>query len=218
MRLYPFRWTVGLALLFLVGCSLSGTFLIGSWKDPAWSNRVKTIYVVGMSKHDLYRRLFEDEFSRRLRDYGVAGLPSYRDLPAGQEAGKDVISQKMAANGADSVLITRIIDKRKEELVTPGRVSGYDRGPYYAREPYAPDPYYRNWNTYYDRSFDMVYEPPRKVTYEVVTLESNLYDAKSGALIWSAQLETPSDEANIKELITDFVETVTTKLSEDGIL
>ena len=121
-------------------------------------------------------------------------------------------------NGADSVLLTRIIGKRTEEVVNPGHVTIYDNSPrYYGRNSYYPRPYYRNYNSYYDRRYGMTYEPATVSPFQVVTLESNLYDTASNELIWSAQLETII-EGNIDTLINDFIQTVTKDLKEQGLI
>lgn len=210
---YP--WII-LATLLLAACA--STTVTGSWKNPEYSGLPRNIYIVGISKQDTNRRIFEDEFSRQLQGYGVTGISSYKDLAEPQNATKEAIADRVIKNGADSVLMTRIIGKRTEEVVTPGRISGYETGPNYAYpRPYYPDPYYRDWGNYYDRRFEATYEPPIVTQFQVVTIEANLYDAKSGALIWSAQLETVV-EASTQELIADFVTTVTKDLRKQGLL
>jgi hypothetical protein len=210
-----FPWII-LATFLLAACA--STSVTGSWKNPDYSGSPRKIYIVGISKQDTNRRIFEDEFSRQLQVYGVTGISSYKDLAEPQNATKEAIADRVKKNGADSVLMTRIIGKHTEEVVSPGRISGYETGPNYAYpRPYYPDPYYRDWGNYYDRRFEATYEPPIVTQLQVVTIEANLYDAKSGELIWSAQLETVV-EASTQELIADFVTTVTNDLRKQGLL
>jgi hypothetical protein len=56
-------------------------------------------------------------------------------------------------------------------------------------------PYYYSFYPYYLAAWPIAYHPGRISTYDVVTLESNLYDAGSGKLVWSARSEAiPSPE------------------------
>jgi len=212
-----FFWFI-VTTMALTACT--STAVTGSWKNPDYSGTPRQIYIVGASKQDTSRRIFEDEFRRQLQAYGVTGIASYKDLAAPQNATKEAIAERVRKNGADSVLMARIIGKRTEEVVNPGRISGYETGPSYAYPNpryYAPAPYYRNWGSYYDRRFEATYEPPTVTEFQVVTIEANLYDVKSGELIWSAQLDTVV-EANTQKLITDFVTTVSKDLRQKGVL
>jgi hypothetical protein len=203
----------GLIILVLLVTGCSSSIVTGSWKDPNYSGQVKKVYVVGIAKQETTRRIFEDEFCKQLATFGVTGLSSYRDLPASEEINKEMIEAKARANGADSVLLTRAIGKRTEEVVNPGRISNYDYGP----RGYYPDPYYRNYGSYYARSRDIVYQPATVSQFEVVTIEANLYNAANAELIWSAQLETVVEE-NLGKLLADFIETVTKDLNAKGLI
>jgi len=205
-------WT-GLILLVLLVTGCSSTIVTGSWKDPNYSGQVKKVYIIGIAKQETTRRLFEDEFRKQLAPFGVTGIASYSDLPASEEVNKEKIEAKVRANGADSVLLARAIGKRTEEVVNPGRISSYDYGP----RGYYPDPYYRNYGSYYARSRDIVYQPATVSQFEVVTVEANLYNAANAELIWSAQLETVVEE-NLEKQIADFIETVTKDLKAKGLI
>ncbi len=149
--------------------------------------------------------------------YGIRTVSSYRDLKNAAEAELEEILNKVQQNQADALLVTRIIDKRTEEVVNPGRVTHYRSRPYYGYRDYYPRPYYRNYYDYYPRRYETVYEPATVSKYKVVTLESNLYDAGTGNLIWSAQLETVLD-GPVKEMIRDYIEVVTKDLVDQGVI
>lgn len=211
------RWLLIIAAVQLAGCS--STTLSGSWKSPDFQGHISKVYLVGVSKNETNRRMYESRFAQELTTYGVTGIPSYKDLPEAQNADKGLIDARMKKNGADSVLISRLIGTRTEEVVTPGRVSGYrswpaGSSPYF----YSPAPYYRYWGNYYDQCcFDMTYEPPTVTRYQVATIEANLYAANSGELIWSAQLESVI-ESDLQKLVADFIETVTRDLHKQGLI
>lgn len=212
------RWClIALLSAFTIsGCS--STTLTGSWRSPEYANPVQKIYIVGVSKQETSRRFFEDEFGRELQSHGVKTVSSYKDLQNNQDAGLELITEKVKANGADALLLTRILSQRTEEVVNPGRVSGYSDSPsYYGRGGYRPEPYYRNYRDYYSRRFEMTYEPATISQFSVVTMESNLYDSASGELIWSAQLETVLD-GTMQTLIRDFIKVVIKDLRDQGVI
>ena len=206
-----------IVLLFFSGCS--STVITGSWKNPEFKGQVKNVYIIGISKQDTTRRIFEDDFRLQLAKYGVNGIPSYQDLPTSENLSKEEIASKANSNGADAIMMVRAVDKRTEEVVTPGRVTGY--APAVPRYGYGggyyPDPYYRNYGSYYARSWDTVYQPPTVTQYQVVTIEANLYEVRNAELIWSAQLET-TVEGNMQSLIDGFIEKVTKDLKEKGLI
>lgn len=201
--------------ILMAGCS--STTLTGSWRNPEYTRQINKIYIVGVSRQETRRRIFEDAFGEQLRQYGVQSIPSYRDLPEAETADRKSIDTRVQANGVDAVLLTRILDQRTEKVVNPGRISGYSMAPRYGYGAYDPLPHYRRYDSYYDRRYEMTYEPATVSKFEVITLESNLYSAATGELIWSAQLETVV-EGTMQQLIEDFVRTVIRDLGNQGLI
>ena len=207
-----------IAAIILAGCS--STTLSGAWKSPEFQGPVSKIYLVGLSQNEVTRRMFETQFAQELAKYGITGIPSYKDLDNVRSANIDTISALMQKNGADSMLITRLVGKRTEQVVTPGYISEYRSWPrsgYYPRA-YSPSPHYRHWGSYYNRCCtELIYEPPTVHQYEIATIEANIYEAESGELIWAAQLETVI-ESSLQNMVTDFIGTVMKDLREQGLL
>jgi hypothetical protein len=201
-------------LLLISGCS--STVIKGSWKNPEFKGQVKKVYIIGISKQDTTRRIFEDDFRLQLAKYGVIGISSYQDLPTTENLSKEEIASKASSNGADAILMARAVGKRTEEVVTPGTYRttlpryGYGAG-------YYPNPYYRNYGSYYARSWDTVYQPATVTQYQIVTIEANLYEASSAELIWSAQLDTTVG-GNLQSLIDGFIAKVTKDMKEKGVI
>ncbi len=215
MKTLTFWFIVSVVSLSISACSAS-TKLAGVWKDSEYHGRIDKVYIVGVSNQEIHRRLFEDEFARHLLTYGVTSFPSHRDLPDAHKADRTVIDRYLRANHAETLLITRVIGKETKEVVHPGYTT-YREWPFYGPRSYAPAPYYRHYWSYYDRRYDLLYAPATVSRYQVITAECNLYDAQSGRLIWSAQLETIV-EKGIPKLMEEFIETVTRNLSEQGLL
>ncbi len=207
----PRLLTVMLITSTLCGCS--STSLSGSWRNPDYQQTIRKVYLVGVSRQATQRRIFEDEFAGELEKYGIQAMASYRELDDAEGAGQEQIMAKARSGNANALLITRILGRHTEEVVRPGRIYGYPYEPW----GYPPRPYYYRYRDYYDRRFDMLYEPATIASYRVLTLESNLYDAASGELIWSAQLETVVGD-RIEAMIRDFIEVVIQDLIRQGLI
>lgn len=214
MKASPFLLGLGLLLLLASGCS--STRMTAYWKDPAYHQRIDRVYIVGVAKQTTLRRLFEDEFARHLLAYDVISFPSYKDQLDPELADQTEIDRQLRAHRAKVLLIARVIGQRTEEVIHPGYAT-YRSWPFFGPWDYYPAPYYHNSWSYYDRRYDMIYVPATVSRHSVITAECNLYDAVSGDLIWSAQLETVAGN-NVVNQIRDFIEAVTGKLNEQGLL
>ena len=215
-----FGWLVLLGSCFLL-TTCSSTTVNRSWKSSDFTARINKPYIIGISKDDIKRRVFEDRFREALSKYGVQGIVSYRDLSASREADKKMIAQKAAVNGADSVLMVRVINERTEQVVVPGKSTTTVSAPVYTRDyqrrrDYTPEDHYHDYGNYYARSYATVYEPPSVSSYQVDTMEANLYDAKTAKMIWSAQLELVAD-APVDSLLQDFLDTAIKDMRSKGL-
>ena len=209
-------------LLLLTSCSSS--YLVGSWENPETDRQVNNVYIIGISDKELNRRIFEDTFNNELAKYGVQSVSSYSDLPEDSKNNEDAILERMKDNGTDSVIMTQVIEQRIETVKSSGRISGYaSRAPYFPRNGYdntAYDKrpkYYRNWGSYFNRRAEVTIEPPTTNEFLVLTVESVLYDLKSGEIMWSGQLETVF-EGKTEKSVKDYVKLVANDLKAKGLI
>jgi len=213
------RWTLLLsALVFLAGCS--STQMAATWHDPnVPSGSVKKVFVIGVAKDQLNRRLVEDKFAAKLASLGSRGVQSYNYFSDTQlKDDKDAVMTKVRELGCDAVLVTMATGSRTETVITPGRTYGTVRGDSYRyeRRRYTPsDRSRRGWDDYYRSSFDITHEPATTTDFKIVTMESNLYNLDK-KLIWSAQAETVIDKP-VGELITEFVDEVGKDMAASGL-
>lgn len=203
---------VGLAM---VACSSAE--MTGSWKSADFKGPIKKLYIVGIAKNEMNRRVFEDAFSRQLFNMGVSTEASYRDIATSAEVSREVIAREMVKKGCDSVLLTRLIGKRTETVVNPGRAYGYSAGPYYGGAGrYARPPYYNNWGNYYGQGYGVIYEPATTTEFVILTVESVMYDLKTEQLIWSAQFDTVVE--GLDKMVQDYVKAASKDLKEKGFI
>ena len=82
----------------------------------AWgcSDKVENVYLISIAKEEEHRRIFEENFKRKLSGQGIRAVTSYKDLPRNQENKQEDIIKAMTGNDCDSVLPTKLVRKRTE--------------------------------------------------------------------------------------------------------
>jgi hypothetical protein len=197
----PLVYLVAVAML-LASCAT--TNLTSVWKDPSYQSRPSKILVIGMARSPLNRRLFEDEFVRRLEAHGTAAIASYTVLTDAEQGDQALIAKKVAELGADAVLITRLVSKKVVQIYVPGT-------------PYYPPPFYDTWPDYYAYGYRYLYTPGYITNDEYAVIETNLYDAKTNKLIWAASSETGITGTNQK-LIKSYIGVMVKNMIALGLL
>lgn len=201
MRFIYFRI---LFLLLLLGClSCSRTRLTEVWVDPRASTlALNNILVVGITRSEAGRRNFETELVRLLKQEGLNARPSYEIVSSG-EASLEHLKPLLTGTKTDAILVSRIVGFDEDLRYVPGVSTGY-YGFY--------DRYF--YHSYYHPFF---YEPGSYVLDVEVILETNLYAAESGELIWSAQSET-ADPASAESLARSLGPNLIRELRKQGVL
>jgi len=194
---------LALTIFFLTGCSQ--TKVTSVWVDPEYQGKgIDNIFVVGVSKDGGLRRIFEDEFVNLFKERNVKATSSYRVLPDKDLQDEQKMDSVVKESGSDTILMTRIIDIRKDtQYIQPDYV-------------YAPPAhYYGGWHGYYNQAY--MVSPGYTVEYETAVLETNLYDLKSDKLIWSARSDAPTD-GKVGKHINDFARSIIKQLAEAKLI
>lgn len=185
-------------IIFLSGCSQ--TRVTSVWVDPEYQGGgIDNVFVVGVSKDGGLRRIFEDEFVTLFKQKGVKAVSSYRVIPDEDLRDEKKLDSKVRESGSDAILMTRLIDVRKDTQYIP---------PDYVYAP--PAYYYGGWHGYYNRAY--MVSPGYTVEYETAVLETNVYELKTDKLIWSARSDAPTD-GNMGKHIKDFAQSIISQLS-----
>ncbi len=200
--------------IFLGACS--STKISGTWKDPGFSGGpVKSVFVIGVTPDEVNRRIFEDAFCQEMAKHGVRCETSYRYFTFEQLKDSNRVREKMTHLGVANLIVARVVDRRIEEEVQPGR--SYVNAPGYPGGIYSPPPYYRRgWDAYYIRSYEVVHHPPTVKKVEVITAESNLYSL-DGRLLWSARSKTRRSSA-MDQILHGFVSTVVKEMKRQNVI
>lgn len=189
----PLHYLAPLGAIILAACS---TFSVSNqWKDPAWAGPpASNILVLGITKSDTYRHVFEDTFVQQLQAAGVQAEQSYSQIPAGATSEK--LSDVVKNTGAQVILTTRVQRVEQKLNVTPS-------GP--------------GWGGFYGWYGGAWASTPDVTQYDAVTLETTVWDTKTQKVIWSVTTEGVGT-GNIPQATQDLAKTIIPKLKSDGII
>jgi hypothetical protein len=189
------------ALVLVAGCA--STTLQSEWRDPGYTGApFRKIFVIGLSARDITaRRVFEDVMVSKLAAAGVQAVPEWQYLKGEGQAPEGVVSSAVESTGADAVLMARLVAIDKQISVNPVVVPGPAYGWY---GPYAG--WYSGWYSY-----------PQVTQYDVVYVETTLFDTKTKRLVWSGTSKTV-DPASVQQEAPGFADTIIGALQRAGLL
>lgn len=195
-------------VLFLTGCS--STSVTGVWKKSDFvGGPFQSILVVGLTHDPNNKNIWEDIMADQLKQNGVNATTSTNSFPGDKEITKNEILNYVNKQGIGAVLITRLVDTKKEKGYYPP--TGHYYGDHYYGGPRHR--YYNNFGTFYDT----VYTPGYTTTYTTVVLETTLYDAETQDLIWSMSSDT-FDPASTNYLAQSVSKQVIKALQKDNLI
>ena len=191
-----------LSLFALSGCA--SVSLLHSAKDPAvTAKQYKKLLVVGIAEKRQMRQIFEEVFAGEVQKGGSTGIASYSITGVNNKLSRDAIIEAVKKTGADGVITTRIIGSKKESDTRTGFVM-VDRGVasfYGGSVSYA----------------EFVHQPVEVVTSTQVSIETNLFDAGTGLMVWSGTSSAVNPEGIIT-ITTTIADNVIKAMKKDGLL
>ena len=180
--------------LAILGCS--SISVSNQWRDPSWHGTPATnVVVVGIARSESTRRVFEDTFAQQLQAAGLTATSSYSQIPPGETTVK--LGDFVKSSGASAVLVTRIT--RVEHKVN---VSA------------SPTPVYRGFYGWYGSAWAST---PMVTQYDVVTLETDLWDTNSDKLVWAVSTHGISSR-DIPGVTRDLAQALIPRMKADGVL
>jgi hypothetical protein len=198
------------SLLLLAGCST--TKVVTSWHDDSYrSGALRKPLVMAIARKQVIRAKLEDEFVRELRAIGVDAVQSYKMFPELDELKADTIKDKLPGTDRDSILVTHLVDVKKETVYVPARTDVYPMGGAYSRPGY-----YDNFGSYYGQSYTVVSSPGYSYEFKVFVLETNLYAAATDKLVWTVVTETEHTDS-IDSAVKDFVGAVVKNVEKNKV-
>lgn len=194
---------VSLPLLFLLLWACSSASVVHEWTNPAAELSGQRRYLVlGLAKQEGIRRSFEEMFAKAIVNKGGQAVVAYTVLPNAENVTDADLKRGAAELGTDAFLITRLVKTERHVEVEPGYVSM---------------PVYGQWPQYYRGAWTGYVEPARVYEYDVAIIQTDLIEAASGTLLWSATCRTIAS-GRVESIIGDLVSELTKAMSQRGLL
>lgn len=196
------------------GCAPT-TRLTGSWKSPEVTKTYSKIVLVALTDQILARQEVESDLQAQLRERGIEATRSIDIFPPTRGANKvgidlDLMMERLQGNGYDAILTAALVDEKTETRYVPGY---YDYGYYPMAGPY----WYGWYGGYYAYWYPMLYQPGYYTEEKIYFLETNLYDAETEQLLWSAQSRSYSP-SSLRKAAEQFAEITVDRLSQDRLI
>lgn len=196
-----------LSFFFFTGCSQ--TTVTGIWKKSDYVGKpFASILVVGLTGDQNNKILWENVMADKLRQGGInTVITTAGAFPGSKKINENEIIDYVNKSGVEGVLVTRLVDTKKEDVYYPP-TGGYYGGPY---------GYYNRFNRYYTHAYDSFSTPGYTMTQTTVLLETNLYKSDTKELIWSMSSDT-FEPSSINQLVDSVSKKVLEMLIKDQLI
>ncbi|MEI8355029.1 MAG: hypothetical protein WCG31_02845 [Deltaproteobacteria bacterium] len=208
---------LALLLFMLTGCA--SVSMVNSWKDPAApAKQYRKLLVVGLADKSQTRQVFEEVFASELIKKGVSAIPSYTLTGSEGKPTRARLEQAVKNSGADGVITTRLVKVKKDKDVRTGFIMT-DRG--YTNDSFL-DPVFVPADLFGFYGAAVSYETFDHQSVEVTmstvaTIETNLFDAGTGRLIWSGTTSALNPDGIIT-LSGEVADLALKSLTRDGLI
>jgi len=171
------------------------------------------MFIAVLNSNVQVKNMLENELAYRADQRGIKASKSHdvfiQTFSKENMPEKDMIFSIIRETGAETIFTVSLLDKETSTRYVPGSTTSY--APYGVRYPY-----YGGFYGYYSSVYPVVYDPGYYTTDNTDYVESNLYDAKTEKLLWSAQSKTlnPND---LEHFTNDYVNTLIDQLIKDGV-
>lgn len=192
----------------------SSTRITGSWVSPEAKNLQtsgnRSVFIASMSRNLEVRTKLENALAAEAVARNIKAVKSieylspdfFQKMPSEQQ-----LMNRIGEAGVNTILTVALIDTKNEQRYVRGNTT------------YAPAPAYRWYGRFYSyySYWYPIQEPGYYVTDKTYYLETNLYDAKSNELLWSAQSETVNP-GGIDNFVRDYPKKLVAQMVKDGLL
>jgi len=202
----PSLRALALGTLILITMASCSTGQVNSvWSDTSRTpTPYRSLVLFGLTNSAKVRQAMEDNFISALESRGVDTHSSYHLIQNSSLRYITRVRRAIRMSGAKGVVVSHLIAEETASSTPPPRLS------------VIPD-HYPSLKDYFKRTYREVCAPDYYTGYRALRLESNLYDAESGRLVWSGRsrrLDPHSEETTIGEVIA----TLVSRMGADGFL
>jgi hypothetical protein len=192
------------ALCALLISACTTTHLDSQWSNPDFANNKITgkLLVVGVSRDNTVRRLYEDEMTAQLASRGHSTVRSYELVPGALVFGGNAALLKAAQDaGAKMILSSVVIAREHLERVISEPIPRYGG----------------NFNGWYGYYWPYAYVRTEVRSFDRYTVDTSLTDVESGKIMWSARTQTENVD-HVDREIKAFTTVIVAALAKGGKL
>ncbi len=210
------RIALFLALGLLAGaCSSTKSSVTGSWlKEDITPVEHDNALVIAVSSNLELRTYLEKTAAQVLKERKFQNVHQSVNLYgpdlAKPDAMKAQVEQSIQEKDLDLIYSVVIKNVDSETRYVPPTVSTVPTTGYY--RPYGP--YYGSYRNYYPTTYQEVYQPGYYVESKTYFLETNIYDAKTEELLWSAQSATVNP-SNVNTFSKSYMDAIIRQFRKD---
>jgi hypothetical protein len=224
----PIVWLIAVSLFTIDACAPEKitTVITGSWKEPS-ANRYRSFFVVVLNNNYPVRGTLEADISGLLKKDGIQAVKSLDVF--GKEQKFETLEEKQAAVdkiqslGHDAIITVSVLRHTDESRYVEGTTSysptavGVGSGYYNPATGANQGTGTHAFGTYYMGASSLYNTPGYYETDRVYFVQSNVYEASTAKLIWSAQSET-FYPGNLAAASRDFSSAMVRAMKDAGIV
>jgi hypothetical protein len=205
------------AICFAIAAMLSAcstpTMVSSSWRKPhATANGYHNIFIAALTNQVSNKEAVENGLQNLLQQKGLTVEKSTDVFPPTFNSPNipqhEMLLSKIRGTHADAILTVNLLRRETETHYVPG--SGY-------WNPGLRWGYYNRFWSYYNNWYPQLYSPGYYDQTRVYYIETNLYDARTEELIWTAQSRT-YDPTNLDSFLKGYVAAIYDRMVKDGLL
>ena len=191
-----------LIMTAVTGCS--SISLNSTWKDTGIpAKQYRKILVVGVEDKLLLRQVFEEVFAAEVSKKGAIGVASYTITGVKDKPSRASLEEAVKKSGADGVITARRVSLKENKDVRSG----------FIMTEHGFTDFYGAPVTF----ATFMHQPVEITTSTKMSIETNLFDAGTGLMVWSGT----SSAVNPEGIITaskDLADSVIKAMTRDGLL
>lgn len=192
------------ALLFLTMSGCASISLQHSAKDTTLpAKKYQKLLIVGITEKSERRQVFEEVLATELQKRGVSAIPSYTITGVTEKLTWAAGEEAVRKTGADGAITTRLVALKKDTSVNTGYVMtshGFADG-YGVHVTYAT----------------FIHQPVEVILSTKMAIETNLFDAATGRLVWTGT-SSAVDPEGIITFTRGLAEVVFKSMAKDGLI
>jgi hypothetical protein len=174
--------------------------MVKHWVYPeTGSLQFEKVMALVLVQDKFVRQAGEDEMVRQIKR--ADAIASYTVLSDRELANETQLREVVAASGVDGVVVMRPVYDQKEVSYVPGSY---------------PTSYYSFYG-YYAWAYPVVYSPGYYRSDRLVGVETTIYDAETGKLVWSGLSQT-SNPKDVKKLVAATAKAVRKAMRKYGFI